>query len=281
MLVSTNPVGGPSAWRELGTPGGPGDLQGISCAATVLCLAGNEGGNLLSSTNPTAASSWREVNPGLAVQVTDIECLPTRQCVAVSNNGDVLVSSNPTGGRGAWSITKLIPYEQPASDLELPLNGLFGVSCVSVSFCALSGSDGRIYTSTGPFAAPRQPSKNPGASRKKRRGRKRPRVRIADLLLPSPGALRKHRGRVKVRFFSTGPVRRFECRVNRQPYRPCRSPKTFRVAQKGTYAIRIRATGITGLHGPPAIKRVWTGKRCKKNGPCFSPSGVLPLKPQG
>jgi hypothetical protein len=279
MLVSTNPTGGVSAWKEIGAPGGPGDLHGVSCATTVLCVAGNVAGNLLASTNPTAASSWEETNGGISVEVTDVSCLPTRQCVAVTNNGDVLATPNPMVGRGAWSLTRLIPYEQPANEFDLPLNGLFGVSCVSISFCALVASDGRIYTNTDPFAEPSGPSKESNTGKKKKRGHKRPRVKVADLILPSPGSLREHRGRVIIRFFATGPVRRFECKVNRAEYRTCRSPKYFHVAKKGTYAFRIRAVGKTGLRGPATVKRVFTGKRCvKKNARCYSPAGELPLK---
>jgi hypothetical protein len=278
LLVSKNPTGGASAWTELGTPGGPGDLQGVSCAATVLCVAGNAGGNLLTSTSPAAASSWGEVNGGASVQVTGVSCLPTRQCVAVDNNGDVLTSNDPTAGRGSWSVTRLIPYVEPPKEHELPLNGLFGVSCVSSSFCALVAADGQIFTNTDPFAEPTGPPK--GSAAGKKRGPKRPRVTIADLWLPSKQALLEHRARVKVRFFANGPVRRFECRVNRRHYRACRSPEHFRVGQKGTYAIRIRAVGRTGLRGPAVVKRVWTGKRCIHH-QCFAPAGVLPLKPQG
>jgi hypothetical protein len=243
----------------------------------VLCVAGNAGGNLLSSTNPTAVSSWGEADGGVSVQVTGVSCLPTGQCVAVDNNGDVLTSSSPTGGGSAWSVTRLIPYVQPPGEHEEPLNGLFGVSCSSSSFCAVVGADGRIFTSTDPFAAP-SPTDGDPRKGKRRRGRKRPRVTIARLLLPTPEALRANRGRVVARFFANGPVRRFECRINHHRFRPCRSPKGFRVARKGTYAIRIRAVGRTGLRGPVAVKRFWTGKRCIRHA-CFAPAGVLPLRP--
>jgi hypothetical protein len=228
----------------------------------------------LSSTNATVPSSWKEVNAGVSVQVTGVSCLLKLRCVAVDNNGDVLTSSNPTGGGSAWSVTRLIPYVQPPGEHEEPLNGLFGASCSSSSFCALVGADGRIFTSTDPFAAPSQPFGDP--SGRKRRHRKRPKVTIARLLLPSARALRAHRGQVVVRFFADAPVRRFECRVNHRRFRPCRSPKRIRVAQKGTYAIRVRAVGKTGLRGPVAVERFWTGKRCKHH-QCFAPAGVLPL----
>jgi hypothetical protein len=272
MLVSTNPTGGVSAWTELGTPGGPGDLQGVSCSATALCVAGNAGGNLLTSTNPTAGSSWREVDGGVSVLVTGVSCLPTRQCIAVDDNGDVLTSNDPTGGRGSWSLTKLIPYVQPPGEYEEPLNGLFGVSCVSNSFCAVVGADGQIFTSTDPFA---EGSGSPHKSAV--RGKRRPRVTIAKLILPTRRELRAHHARVMARFFANGPVRRFECRLDGRRFRSCHSPERFRVGKKGNYAIRIRAVGRTGLRGPAAVKRFWIGRRCIRHR-CFAPDGVLPLE---
>jgi hypothetical protein len=276
LLVSTNPTGGASAWTALGTPGGPGDLQGVSCAAAALCVAGNAGGNLLASTNPDVVSTWQEAEGGVSVQVTGVSCLASGHCVAVSNNGDVITSTDPTGGSGSWSLTKLIPYVQPADQFGEPLNGLFGVSCSSYSFCAVVGADGQVFTSTNPFAPASTPAKNSG-NRKKRHGPKRPRTTIADLFLPSGRELEgRRRGRVRVRFFANGPVRRFECQVNHRQFHRCHSPEHFEVGKKGAYAVRVRAVGMTGLRGPVAVKRFWMGTRCF-HGQCFSPDGELPL----
>ncbi|MGH2974888.1 MAG: WD40/YVTN/BNR-like repeat-containing protein [Solirubrobacterales bacterium] len=273
VLVSANPTGGASAWTELGAPGGPGDLQGISCASAALCVAGNAGGNLLSSTAPTVASSWRETSSGASVQVTSVSCLPSRQCVAVNNNGDVITSTDPTVGSGSWSRTKLIPYVQPATELDEPLNGLFGVSCPLSSFCALVAADGQIFTNTDPFAEPAGPSKDPGRHKKKV---KRPRVTIARLHLPSRRELREHRARAIVRFYANGRTQRFECKVDRRRFHRCHSPNRFRIG-RGIHALRIRAVGMTGLRGPAAVKRFWIGKRCTGH-QCHVGGGELPPK---
>jgi hypothetical protein len=239
-------------------------------------VAGNAGGNLLTSTNPGAASSWQEADSGVSVQVTSVTCVPSRQCIAVDNNGDVITSTDPTAG-GPWSLTKLIPFVQTANELDGPLNALFGTSCASGSFCALVGADGQIFTSTNPFAAPSAPAKNSGKG-KRRHGPKRPKITIAKLILPAARELLDHgRGRVTVRFYANGPVRRVECEVNHRRLHPCRSPERFQVGKKGTYSIRIRAVGITGLRGPVAVKRFWTGKRCTHH-QCFTPDGELPLR---
>jgi hypothetical protein len=78
-----------------------------------------------------------------------------------------------------------------------------------------------------------------------------------------------------VRFFANGPVRRFECKVNHRHFHRCRSPERFEVGKKGTFAVRIRAVGTTGLQGPVAIKRFWTGRRCIGH-QCFEPDGEFP-----
>ena len=270
LLVSTNPTGGASAWTELGTPGGPGNLQGVSCAASRLCVAGNAGGNLLTSTEPTVGSTWREADGGSSVQVTGVSCLPSRQCMAVDNNGDVIASSDPTGGSSSWSRTRLIPYVQPAGELEEPLNGLFGVSCVSSSFCAVVAADGQIFTNTDPFADPTGPSMGSGPPKKKV---KRPKITIAKLHLPSRRELRNHRGRIIARFFANGPVRRFECRVDRRHFHRCHSPARFRIGL-GRHSLRIRAIGISGLRGRATVKRFWTGKRCTGHR-CLVGGGLL------
>ena len=63
VLTSTNPTGNASAWTVTQLDESL-DLRGVSCAATALCVAGNAGGNLLTSTSPTVASAWREADGG-------------------------------------------------------------------------------------------------------------------------------------------------------------------------------------------------------------------------
>ncbi len=272
LLVSTNPTGGAEAWTELGTPGGPADLQSISCVATTLCVTGNSGGNLLTSTNPTVASSWHEADGGSSVQVTGVSCLSSRQCVAVDNNGGVITSTDPTGLSGRWSRTALIPFSQPTGPTDEPLNGLFGVSCVSSSFCALVAADGQIFTSTNPFDDPAGLANSPQRQRKKVR---RPKTTIAKFLPPSPRELREHRIHVLVRFHANGPVRSFECGLHRHRFHPCHSPDRFRVG-KGNYDLRVRAVGTTGLRGPVTTLRFWIGRRCFSRNACLTGGGELP-----
>jgi hypothetical protein len=265
LVASDDPTGGVSAWERLGAPGGPGTQQAISCVAG-LCLSGNEGGNLLTSTNPLSASSWRERAGGGSVQITGASCASASACVAVDSNGHVFSSTSPTGDSGAWRSEVLAPYSPEAEEFapEDP-NGLFGASCPSPSFCALVGSGGQIFTSTDPFAVPASPPNGAGPGHA-RHGPKRPRTTIAKFIPPSPREVRHGTGRVFLRFYANGPVRRFECRVDRHSFHRCRSPERHIRVRNGIHAVRIRAVGLTGLRGPAAVERFWTGHHCTGRG---------------
>jgi hypothetical protein len=250
LFVSTNPTGGAASWRDAGTPAGPGDLEGVDCVSTLLCAAGNMGGNILTSTNPVGATSWREGNAGGSVLITDISCPTAERCLAVDNNGDVLTSTDPTAGTGSWQFENLIPFPDPELG-QRPRNALFGASCGSPSFCALVGSDGRIFTSTDPFSPPTHSGKR-GEGRKALR-RPRTVLMFSDYFWHTTRTRRQHT-QASFRFFSRSRVRGFECKRGRKPYRRCRSPQRYWV-RHGRHVLRVRAIGLTGLRGPAAIKR--------------------------
>lgn len=251
VFVSTDPTGGAGAWRAAGTPGGPGDLEAVDCVATQLCAAGNMTGNVLSSTNPAGGvPTWTETNAGGSVQITGVSCPTANACVAVDNNGDVTTSSDPTGGSASWHFENLIPFRatNPEQEPPPPGNALFAASCASVSLCALAGTEGRIFTSTDPFSAS-------AAQHRGRGSRRRPRTVIvfAEDFWRSTKTRRRHI-RARFRFFSPTRNRGFECKRDGGPFRPCRSPLRYWVGP-GRHALRVRATGPTGLRGPAAIKR--------------------------
>ena len=245
LLVSTNPTGAASAWKEIGTPGGPGNLQGVSCVAAFFCVVGNSGGNLLTSTEPVGdESTWREFDGGASVQVTDVDCLPSRQCIAVDNNGNVLTTEDATADHPAWSMVNILPYIDPQDKTSAPLNALFGVSCPSSSFCAISAADGMVFTNDDPFAAP------PGGGKQKSGRRpRRPRVTIAEAHAGYRVRNSHAKSGVFFRFHANGKARGFLCKRDRGTFKSCHSPVRYRAAV-GLHVFRVRAIGLTGLKGP-------------------------------
>jgi hypothetical protein len=185
------------------------------------------------------------------VQVTGVSCPTAHRCVAVDNNGDVLTSTDPTGGAGSWHFENLVPFRPTAEEEgQPPRNALFAASCASTSLCALVGADSRIFTSINPFSAP---SGSPG----RHTGHNAPR-RPRTILLFAENFwyithTRRHHIRARFHFYSPSKTRGFECKRDRGPYRPCRSPLRYWVA-RGLHVLRVRAIGPTGLRGPSAIK---------------------------
>ncbi|HEV7483317.1 MAG TPA: hypothetical protein VGO13_09485 [Solirubrobacterales bacterium] len=270
LVGSTDPTGGPPAWRSLGAPGGTGAIQTVACVSA-LCLTGNSAGDLLTSTAPLAPGSWQERDGGGTVQITGSSCASPSACIAVDENGHVISSTDPTGPTSAWDSLNLVPYSPEVEEFDPENgNGLFGASCPSISFCALVGSGGRIFTSTSPFAPPAKEAEG----RKTAPGPKRPKTIIAKFEPPAPREVRRGRARVFLRFYANGPVRRFECKLDRSRFRRCHSPKHFSV-NNGTHGLRIRAVGRTGLRGPATFVRFWTGERCTAKG-CLVGGGELP-----
>jgi len=273
LVGSTDPTGGPAAWSSIGAPAGSGTLQAITCLSA-LCLTGNSAGDIITSTNPLDEGSWRQQDGGGSVQITGTSCALPLACIAVDENGHVITSTEPGGPSSAWTNTNLVPYTPEAEEFD-PENGnaLFGVSCRSISFCALVGSGGRIFTSTSPFAQPASAGKGGKVGRKVRRPI-RPRTVIAKFEPPAPREVRKGRGRVFLRFYANGPVLRFQCSLDRRRFSRCHSPEHYLVAN-GTHRLRIRAIGRTGLRGPATRIRFWTGQKCTVR-ECLEGGGELP-----
>ncbi|HET9154511.1 MAG TPA: hypothetical protein VFN85_10390 [Solirubrobacterales bacterium] len=258
ILSSSNPLAG--TWQQAQPPI-HGNAYGVACPGADLCVSGDKYGNLLVSTAPGSPASWRSVGGGGSVQITDVDCPSDALCAAVDNNGDVLTSTDPSGYPGAWSFANLAPYST-----EGEANAMFGVSCPSASLCAIAANDGRIFTSTDPFAASAGAPPANGAPQDKkvhRRRPKRPRVEIAGHVDPEL-ELSRRRVTLPFRFFALhhAQVRRFLCRMDDRPLRPCHSPRLYR-GGLGRHVFRVRAVGWTGLRGPVAKESFWT---CHKGG---------------
>jgi hypothetical protein len=273
LFDSADPTGGASAWNEVTTPAGSGDLEGASCVSTVFCAVGNMTGNILTTRNPLAGvgAAWNEANAGGSVQITSVSCPTESACVAVDNNGDVESSTDPTGGASSWQFENLMPFKVEGQ----PHNALFGASCASISLCALVAGEGRIFTSTEPFAAPSPPSHHRG-----RKARRRPKTILvfAEKFWNISATHRHRRAQARFHFYSPTKTSGFECKRDRGRYRRCRSPLRY-WANPGHHVLRVRAIGPTGLLSRPAMQRFcvfrrWPRKTSDMRGCGFRPTPI-------
>ena len=110
-----------------------------SCPSNSLCVVGDQYGNILFSTTPTASGdSWQIENIDGTTSILQVACPSTSLCVATDGAGNIFTSSNPTNP-ASWQKTAVGGG---------PLNAL---SCPSTSLCVAGGDNtGVIYTSSSP-----------------------------------------------------------------------------------------------------------------------------------
>ena len=83
-------------------------LYGVSCATASLCVAVDDAGNVVTSTDPTGgAAKWTAANVDGSNSLRDVSCPSTSLCVAVDNVGNVVTATDPTGGSAAWTAASV------------------------------------------------------------------------------------------------------------------------------------------------------------------------------
>lgn len=132
-----------------------GGFSAISCPNNRLCVAVDQSGFAVTTTNPTGGSkAWSStVKIDRGGTLTGISCPTTRFCVAVDAAGNALVSTRPTGGAKAWKRFKIDTTTAPgASTSDLAPVGLSGISCASPSLCVAvdAANPANVLTSTNP-----------------------------------------------------------------------------------------------------------------------------------
>jgi hypothetical protein len=146
VVTSTNPAGGAAAWSAayvddtLTSDGSSSQLTGVSCPTTLLCVAVDSAGNIVSSSDPTGgASAWTVWAIGSA-GFTSVTCTSAALCVAVSP-GDLFTSTVPGGGGSDWSSA-------PQTE------GISQMLCLSRSECLglASPTWGDVLTTMDPLA---------------------------------------------------------------------------------------------------------------------------------
>lgn len=117
-------------------------LNGASCPSASLCVAVDSYGNVVSSTEPTNAGSWRVsrayVNRTGYFSLDAVSCAGAGFCFA-GGGGTFRSSTDPAGGAGTWS-SHAAPQEPVPRSVSCPSRNL----CVGVTY------EGEVWSSTEP-----------------------------------------------------------------------------------------------------------------------------------
>ena len=164
VVASRDPAGGTGAWTvsHVAAPVTPPGLAGltpdVSCPSTQLCVAFDDSGNVLTSTDPTGGTAaWASAGVDTTVvpcgsheadtcagTITALTCPSIRLCVAVDSNGFVLTSTDPMGGRAAWTATPI------DTDHGVGWDPLANIACPSASRCVAADFYGTVFSTSNP-----------------------------------------------------------------------------------------------------------------------------------
>jgi hypothetical protein len=158
-FTSSNPSGGAGAWKRAVIDhahdqifGGNAELQGVSCTSAHLCVAVDDAGGVVTSTNPAGGGrAWRralvDVVPGPhggGGLVYAVSCPSAHLCVAGDGRGEVLTSTDPTGGPAAWHIGGQIGQK----------TSLHALSCPTTTMCVAINESEEALVSVDPTGGP-------------------------------------------------------------------------------------------------------------------------------
>ncbi|HEV2980050.1 MAG TPA: hypothetical protein VGX51_01355 [Solirubrobacteraceae bacterium] len=119
-----------------------GDLQSVSCANALSCVAVDASGNAFGSESPPGGvAAWhrRGIDPGQALNAAS--CVPSGACVSVDGVGNALASGDPGRPGATWSST-------PVTNVRLQ-----AVSCDAAGLCVAGDENGIAWASDGVASA--------------------------------------------------------------------------------------------------------------------------------
>jgi hypothetical protein len=151
LAVSRAPATG--RWRNAAIKGSS-NILGLACPTTRECVAIDDEGKILSSSDPGGgAGAWRALNYGIGIDGSenepgnsgDIVCPSASLCVTGSD-GEILLSHTPLGPSSAWKST---------NGLDDETNSVADLSCPNIGFCMAldaeeDGGAGEVLASTTP-----------------------------------------------------------------------------------------------------------------------------------
>lgn len=156
--VSTAPAAHAPAWHISHVAPAPSAdelypsvrVTGLSCPGAALCVAVDNRGDVLTSTDPGGgAPAWATTAVDGTIPLTGLSCSSPQFCAAVDLAGDLVYSADPLGGAAAWHVEALPGLGLTAFPARLDGDFPSAVSC-SRSACVVATRGGELLASSTP-----------------------------------------------------------------------------------------------------------------------------------
>ncbi len=122
-------------------------IDSVQCPTVNLCVANDNSGQVLTSTDPRKAGAWRVSwipNQSLGVGYQILSCPSAELCVLGGSDGNLFVSTDPAAGAQSWKTVELGPNA----------DAIAAVACSSSQACVAIGQSGDVFSSTDPAGGP-------------------------------------------------------------------------------------------------------------------------------
>ncbi|MCW2932012.1 MAG: hypothetical protein JWM19_2974 [Actinomycetia bacterium] len=131
-------------------------INGVSCSSTTSCAAVgvsvNKSAHATAFAEVLSGGAWRyriiTWQTGQQSSLNAVSCTTTKFCIAVGGNGPFATLTNGKAAFAIWNGSTWQQHIAPAPPAGQG-NVLFGVKCVSTTYCVLTGSQGKANTNTG------------------------------------------------------------------------------------------------------------------------------------
>jgi hypothetical protein len=115
-----------------------GGIEGLACVSGSLCVAANQAGGVLTSSDG-GASGWQLSNVDGNAHINAVSCPSVSLCIAVDRIGNIVASTDPGAANAMWTVTNIDAA-----------NSITAISCATASLCVAVDDAGNELFSTDP-----------------------------------------------------------------------------------------------------------------------------------
>jgi hypothetical protein len=228
LIARNNGAGNEGLFIDLGADGSGNAAEGPN---------GGIQAPTISSATPAAASG--SALPGAQVRVF-------LKATAEAGEIDSFLGQVTADGSGNWTLS-----------YGLPLT--FGTNIGATQTGLLGTSELATATTEGTTVPP--PPGGTGDTGKKKKGKGKKKAKGKDKTPPqttiTKGPKRTHKRTVKFKFKSSEANSTFKCKLDRKPFKKCRSPKKYKKLKPGKHVFKVKAKDAAGNVDPTPAKRVF------------------------
>jgi CSLREA domain-containing protein len=168
---------------------------------------------------------------------------------ATSSPGEIesFLGEAKADGSGNWSVTyaAAIPGETRIAATQSALEGTSELTFATTEPAPKTGGGGSTEQKETPPAKKSGKTKEPG----------KPKGGAPETTITKGPKAKTHATTVKFRFVSSEKGAKFECKLDRQKFKPCKSPKTYKKLKPGRHVFKVRAVKGKNVDPTPAKRK--------------------------